>query len=362
MRFAASALLLAACSAEQPSSPSAASTPARAAAATPVGSASDSGARPAPSDPRTFGDWTVACDNANRCTMASLGPDGGGVPAWTMAITRAAGPRGGYDIAIDHDGDDKGTSTAIDIDGRRFAVAGSGLSGTAAGRLASAMVDGRTLAVRHADGSASVPLSLKGAAASLRFIDAAQHRAGGVTATVARGHATTVPPAPALPTVVALAPRGTPATPTAVQWAEMRRLARCEDRMADGNSWTPRRHALGGGATLIVLPCSAGAYNEIDVLFVLRDGRVSAALMDAPSGFAPDSQEASAPVRSVINASFDAGLLRSYGKARGLGDCGVAQSFAWDGARFRLTEQSVMGECRGNPHFLTVWRTRVVRR
>ena len=370
-RFAILALLLAGCSRETPSmppaTPAAPATPVARALAVPAATPVDGGARPAPAEPRTFGDWTVACDNARRCTMASLGAEGGDFPTWTMAVTRAAGVAGGYEIALDSTGDDKpgvdkGVPASIAIDGHRFAVAGSGLSGGAAMKIATAMANGRTLAVHDAGGASLATISLKGASAALRFIDAGQARAGTVTATVATGAATAVPPAPPLPIVVALASGGTAATPTAAQWAQMREIGDCEERMADAATWTPRRHALGGGATLILLPCSAGAYNEIDALFVLRDGRVTPAEVDAPSGFAPAAEEATARVRSVINGGFDAGSLTSYGKGRGLGDCGVAQSFAWDGTRLRLTEQSVMGECRGNPHFLTVWRTRVIRK
>jgi len=54
-------------------------------------------------------------------------------------------------------------------------------------------------------------------------------------------------------------------------------------------------------------------------------------------------------------------VLTGYAKGRGLGDCGLVQSLVWDGTRLRLTEQSEMRECRGNPNYLTTWRTRVVR-
>lgn len=357
-RVVMAALLLAACSA--PPAPQPSPIPSR--SVTSAAAPRDSGVRPAPAEPKTFGDWTVACDNGLRCSMASLGPEGGDFPTWTMALTRDAGAAGGYDIELDSLGDDKGAPAAIVVAGRRFVVAGDGLSGAAAATIAGAMANAPALTLRDAAGATLGTLSLKGASAALRFIDAAQGRAGSVTATVARGPATAVPPAPALPTVVATTPGGTAATPSVMQWVDMRRIAQCEDRTSESDGWKPRLHALGDGATLILLPCSAGAYNEIDALFVLRDGKVTPAQVDAPSGFAPDAEEATAPVRSVINGSFDGGLLGSYGKARGLGDCGMAQSFAWDGTRFRLTEQNVMSECRGNPHYLTVWRAKVVRR
>ncbi|MEH3035828.1 MAG: DUF1176 domain-containing protein [Sphingomonas adhaesiva] len=357
-RVVMAALLLAACGAQPAPPPSPAASP----SATPIAAPRDSNARPAPAEPRTFGDWAVACDNGLRCEMASLGAEGGGFPTWTMALSRGAGPAGAYEIALDSLNDDKGTPATIVIDGRRHAVAGNGLSGPAAATIAGALATGRALTLHDAAGTTLATVSLKGASAALRFIDAAQGRAGTVTATVATGPAAAVPPAPPLPTVVAITPGGTAASPSVPQWGDMRRVAQCDDRMSESDGWKPRLHALGGGATLILLPCSAGAYNEIDALFVLRDGKVTPAQVDAPSGFAPDAQEATAPVRSVINGSFDGGLLGSYGKARGLGDCGIAQSFAWDGARFRLTEQKVMSECRGNPHYLTVWRAKVVRR
>ena len=66
-------------------------------------------------------------------------------------------------------------------------------------------------------------------------------------------------------------------------------------------------------------------------------------------------------MRSIVNGAVDGGLVTSYAKGRGLGDCGVTQGFVWDGHRLRLVEQRAMGECRGNPDYLTVWRATVVR-
>ena len=85
--------------------------------------------------------------------------------------------------------------------------------------------------------------------------DAAQGRAGTVTAAVAKGDraATTVPAAPATPMVLAPAMAGAAATPTRAQLSQMRRVAKCEDRMADTN-WTVKSGAVGGGATLVLLP------------------------------------------------------------------------------------------------------------
>ena len=56
-----------------------------------------------------------------------------------------------------------------------------------------------------------------------------------------------------------------------------------------------------------------------------------------------------APVRST-----------AFAKARGIGDCGAAQTWAWTGQGFTLTQESIMGECGGVPSDLwpVTWRTR----
>jgi len=55
---------------------------------------------PRPATPRTFTDWAVACDNVRRCTMASLSPESGDTPGYTLVLARAAGPTAGYELAI----------------------------------------------------------------------------------------------------------------------------------------------------------------------------------------------------------------------------------------------------------------------
>lgn len=369
MRFLLAApLLLAACSAD-PAPPMANDITANVAApATPVAgpppvSPADAEAAPAPGELKTFRDWTVACDNVKRCTMASLGPDMGDFPPYTMQVARAAGPAGGYELSLAAQSEGDAAPAAVTVDGRRFALAPDGLAGDGAARLVAAMAMGKALTLADAKGKPLGNVSLAGAAASLRYIDAEQGRAGTVTATVAKGDGpvAAVPAAPATPVIVAPALAGTAAVPTKAQLADMRRIAKCEERMANDN-WTVKTGAVGGGATLVLLPCSAGAYNEIDALFVIRDGKVALADVDAPSGFEETGADAQTPVRSVVNGDVENGTVGSYAKGRGLGDCGVSQSFAWDGRRLRLAEQHAMGECRGNPDYLRTWIAKVERR
>jgi hypothetical protein len=116
--------------------------------------------------------------------------------------------------------------------------------------------------------------------------------------------------------------------------------------------------ALAAGETLLLLACGSGAYNVSSVPFVVRRGRAEIADFD----FKPAWWEKGKPM--LTNAAWDAGrgLLISFGKARGLGDCGTTNAFAWDGRAFRLVEQADMDECRGSRDFITTWRATVVRR
>lgn len=316
----------------------------------------DSRARPKPGVLKTFGDWAVGCDNAATCTMASLSPEAGDFQTFTLRLTRQPGPAGGLTIAIDAAQDDKVIARAAVIGTQRFAL--SPIRDTAA--LATAMAGGAAIDVRDAGGLAIGRLSLTGAAAALRYIDAVQGRAGGVTAIVARGArpAGTVPAAPVPPVIVAPPTRGTAARPTSAQIRVMRKAGQCDIAMLPADMAGPETAALGDGRTLVLLPCSTGAYNLSSAVFVLDQGKIAPARFDAPSGFA----EAGAGVRSVVNGGWDAGTLSSYAKGRGIGDCGTAQRFVWDGRAFRLSEEARMEECRGNPDFIPVWRATVVRR
>jgi hypothetical protein len=336
-------LALAACSSDPPRNEATAAPSAPAEVAQRPAAPRDSGMAPRPGVLKTFGDWTVGCDNTLACELRSLAPEGGDPQEVTVSIASAAGPGGRTAITIDDGGD---AEPAVALDGRPV---------TGALTLA-AMVKSRILTARVA-GQAAATVSLKGAAAALRYVDAVQGRAGTTAAFVARGPkpASAVPAPPAAPTIVALTSAGTAPLPSADQLAAMRRTAECE---SGSTTDEPSAFALGGGKTLILLPCSAGAYNQVSAVFVLDRGGVAPVKADAPLGFTDDSDG----VPGVVNGEWKDGVLSSYAKGRGIGDCGVIQQLVWDGARLRLAEQREMGECRGNADYIRTWRATVVRR
>ena len=315
-----------------------------------------------PGELRTFGDWTVGCDNIGLCQMASLAADNAVPEGVTMALLRQPGGGGAVDLSFDAVGDEPAVApVAVTIDGRRLPL--GTLNGSSAMAVARAMAEGRSLTVLERGGRVRARLSLAGASAALRWIDAQQGRAGTVTALVARGDrpVAAVPEARPAPVIRAAIPTAAATPPTEAKLADMRRRAGCDAQAAAGTYGAPEHHALGHGATLVMLPCSTGAYNLSSTLFVIRDGVVVPAETDAPVGFDASPAAGTDRLASVVNGAWKDGELTSYAKGRGLGDCGVHQTFVWDGSRLRLTEQSEMGECRGNPNYITIWRAQVVR-
>ncbi len=363
-------LPLAACSPSQPTSQPQTETPPKtepapaAPAASPPAPTTDSHARPKPGDLKTFTDWTVGCDNTLRCTLGSLLPEGGGDTTITLNLTREPGAvasgGGRISVALETSNDDAATRRPP----ASFAVDGKPIALPNAAALAAAIANAPSLKILDANGATLATLSLKGAAAALRYIDAQQGRAGSIDAIVAKGPAPSRAPTPALPIITAITPSGTAAKLTGAQAATLRKRAACDlDSFPDGageSITTPETHALGGGKSLVILPCSTGAYNLIGALFIVDGAKITPAQLDAPAGFEDTGAESGTPVKSVINGTFENGVLTSYAKGRGLGDCGSHQSFVWDATRFRLSEQADMGECRGNIDYITTWRARVV--
>ncbi|HEX6376767.1 MAG TPA: DUF1176 domain-containing protein [Allosphingosinicella sp.] len=323
---------------------------------------------PQPAELKTFQDWTVGCDNGAACHAVALVPEDWPDEALTMSVRRGPEPNAVPVLAIALGAD--GNAAALGADGRRLAVRLVGTEGetkivpadaaTAIGALRSA---GR-LQVEGADGKPLGTVSLKGASAALLYMDEQQRRTGTATALVRPG--TRPPdarPAPSLPVVTA--PPLSTARPLTLSEAGVKALRRKHGCTIDevGGPDEAESTALGPAATLLLLACGSGAYNVSHVPFVVRRGRggVQAAL--AAFDVKPDWWgEQGMPV--LVNAGWDkkSGLLTSFSKGRGLGDCGTTAAYAWDGSRFRLVEQRVMGECRGSIDYITTWRAKVVRR
>lgn len=313
---------------------------------------------------KTFGDWAVACDNSGRCEAVALVPESRLDDApFDFKIARDAGPDGGVTL-----GGDAFAQGPVDlvVNGKVVAraLAGSreiGLAGPAAERVANAMATGRgDLVLRSPTGTLIARISLTGVSATLRYIDARQGRAGGVTALVAKGGKpkASVPAARDLPRIAARRPtRGAMQPLAPAQEAGMRARGECDLSPEEMNEIKSERHRLDAGTTLVLLPCALGAYNLSSAVFVLTPRGISPAQFD--SGVDGES-EAGVPL--IINTNWDeeTGVLSSFTKGRGLGDCGSVRDWVWDGERFRMIRSEALDVCRGSTAWPVVFRAEPV--
>lgn len=323
---------------------------------------------PKPGTLESYKDWTIGCDNRNRCEAVSLLPEGGDWPDTPvmLGIVREAGADTHPEIWVSREAKGRETLNFL-IDGRKIASATSmdgeaSVQGPQASALAIAMAKGGSMEVRSGAKRIDQP-SLTGSAAALRYMDAKQGRAGTMAALVATGPLarSAVRPVPAIPLIRrALIPDG--AAPPALWREELTALGKftaCADEMKDASS-PPDLHRLSRTETLVLVPCGAGAYNftAVPVIATGIPGRRTFrfASFDYQPGW---SEDAAHPM--LVNASWapQTSTLQSYAKGRGLGDCGGSESYVWDGTRFRLIEASAMGECRGAWHWITTWSAKV---
>lgn len=339
----------------QPGAPNPTPLPSKAAEPV-IAPAIEAGPQAAPGEMRTFRDWVVGCDNRLACTGVGLGPDGAAFPTLRIVVMR---PGGGASPRVIVDSNEEiAAPVAFAIDGKPIARGGTVsddgvvFTGDDARRLIDAIAQGKT--GRIVVGKTEDAIGLSGAAAALRYMDERQRLTDTTAALVARGNDRPIASPPALPVVTRIPPAGRTTRPTSTQVAAMRRAADCQIEFLDERQARPQTHALGGGATLILLPCGAGAYNFLAAVFVSgSDGALRPAAFDVPAD--PEL----GPIPQLINVDFGNGVLSSHAKGRGLGDCGVAQTFVWDGARFRLVERHEMSECRGSTRMITTWRAEI---
>ena len=312
-------------------------------------------AAPQPGVLRTFGDWTVGCDNGLACQAVALVPQAADRDAYLLLVLQrgsaAARPQLGFAL---NDSVAPGKRYALAVDGRVAA------RGVARGRapenaadvtlpltppMLAAMRNGRRIALAGTPVSAS----LTGLAATLLYMDDRQRR-----------------PAPPLPIVTRPAP-GTKAPRTVIRARALAALpADARDCDTPTVDLKPEAHRLDATRSLVLIahPCGNGAYNFFSTALLVDERGVPApARFDAaPTMGASTVGELAGG--SLVNADWDAATrtLGIYAKGRGIGDCGVTQRYAWDGARFRLVEQAEMSECRGSTDYITTWRARVVGR
>lgn len=115
----------------------------------------------------------------------------------------------------------------------------------------------------------------------------------------------------------------------------------------------PTTHSLGAGQLLHIVPCWAGAYNLGSLVFVTeaQGGEPQLVTFDE---YLPDGKRT--PTEVLVNVEFnpESGVLTSFNKARGIGDCGSMGKWLWRASTFQLVEFRAR-ECGGEPVAPSEW-------
>ncbi|WP_416057959.1 DUF1176 domain-containing protein [Stenotrophomonas maltophilia] len=319
-----------------------------------------------------YGDWQLNCDNRNDC----------------VAIGRAVGYAGQIRILRDAG---IGSPPTLElfapgviqprwkVDGASPAFSDSaqspephllrwtGLAQVRA-RLHS-LHDARVLQY----GQDSQAISLAGLSAVLTAFDQAQGRTGSVDALLPGRAAASAHPRGPLPLLQVAAASTRTLSPVQItsyiagirhQQAAVLQQRQCD---ADDDSLArpfDQAFALDADNELVFIGCQAGMYNANVVAFVVGDGRTAdaRALQFPVAGVPPIEDGAEAFVLDRLGwARFDTNSQRLTETTfhRGIGDCGHAASWRWDGHAFQIETVQLQPDCNGGDpgNWPTLWRT-----
>ena len=324
-------------------------------------------ADPAMGEVRIFKDWYVACDNIWSCEAGTLSDDGSELfTAQVVRIRREGGPEAPFRIELTPQEEQARGPARLVIDGARTLTGTQDSDGDTwldeeqSMAIARGLANGKSARVVLSDGT-TLPISLAGSSAALRYIDAVQQRAGTSGAIVATGAKPDTALPPAAPELIARAATKLIELPDLKRYPEVLAETGCEYRMEGAEDRVEPLGQRGGkDMALVLIACDSGAYNFGSAVMIAErpmedpnaDWTFTKAKFDSETGWGEN-----ADVAQVVNASFDpaTGTLSEFAKGRGLGDCGTANSHVWDGEQFRFSERHEMSDCRGAWDWPRVW-------
>ena len=322
---------------------------------------------------QSFSDWQVTCNNQNFCVARNTGEHRGLV----MTLSRSAGAKTDASLRIDLGGlstppvkePDIAPRLLLDnvplqLTSQHWQLTPWHLKTDDTGTITTflkTIQEGQALTLREGKQT----ISLAGLKAALLFIDAQQKRVGSETAWIKKGDSPplSVPPAPALKKVAVVNP-----TPTPLTHNELNDLldygtwrmnhSQCS---LDPNRREVRVTALTDDKALMIISCEAGAYNTVDLAWLVsRKKPFSARSVRLRLPFTPSSQSSD---MELMNASFDEKTreLTTLALGRGIGDCGIQTRWRFNGQRFRLVRYAEEPSCdnwNGPDAWPTLWITR----
>ncbi|MFS9762632.1 DUF1176 domain-containing protein [Enterobacter hormaechei] len=322
---------------------------------------------------QSFSDWQVTCNNQNFCVARNTGEHRGLV----MSLSRSAGAKTDASLRIDLGGlsvppvkePDIAPRLLLDnvplkLTSQHWQLTPWHLKTDDTGTITTflkTIQEDQALTLR----GGKQTISLAGLKAALLFIDAQQKRVGSETAWIKKGDSPplSVPPAPALKKVAVVNP-----TPTPLTHNELNDLldygnwrmnhSQCS---LDPNRREVRVTALTDDKALMIISCEAGAYNTVDLAWLVsRKKPFAARSVRLRLPFTSSSQSSD---MELMNASFDEKTreLTTLALGRGIGDCGIQTRWRFNGQRFRLVRYAEEPSCdnwNGPDAWPTLWITR----
>ena len=327
-----------------------------------------------PGEIRTFVDWAVGCDNSGNCQVVSLVPEEGeaGDGEGPVSIVRTAGSDDIFKIHILFEAKDMDRYRML-VDGRLVdtgpIVQGDNpveIVGEDAKKVAAAIIKGKRLVLQGPRGEYIARISLAGSSAALRYIDQKQKRAGTDSALVAKGPKAFQPADADIPTIMVDRWDAATQAPETSDIVALVEASRCKDERYGvvEDQVFPLGKRGNKYRALVLISCGSGAYNFSSAPYVgeyIENADTKSGWAFTPAKFdRPPSWGGEGTDPLLVNASWDEQnqTLSSYGKGRGLGDCGSAENYVWDGDMFRLIDASAMPECRGAYEWITTWRAK----
>ena len=322
---------------------------------------------------QSFTDWQVTCNNQNFCVARNTGEHGGLV----MTLSRSAGAKTDASLRIDLGGLSSISAkeaplaprlrldnAPLALDTPRWKITPWHLMTDDAAVIATflnTIQEGESLTL----GGGNQTISLAGLKAALLFIDAQQKRVGSETAWIQKGDdpPLSVPPAPAIKKVAVVNPTPTPLTHNELDDLLDYGTWRMNNSQCslDPNRREVRVTALTDDKALLIVSCEAGAYNTVDLAWLVsRSKPFAARLVKLRLPFVPGSESSD---MELMNTRFDEKTreLTTLALGRGLGDCGIQTRWRFDGQRFRLVRYAEEPSCdswHGPDAWPTLWITR----
>lgn len=294
----------------------------------------------------TYKDWAVACDNTRHCEAVGY-QNSETDPAVALWLARDAGPGATFQARLTARREDESDVGALTIQVGQARVTDippeQDLKPPQVATLLPALIEGTTAAV--SDSRSRWTLSLAGLKAALLYMDDQQGRVGTQGAMVRKGPKSdaTVPKGLLPPVVTVAKPPSGPRDDDKLLQAVLAAVPSrdCWEDLPDSENPFTELNWLSADQVLVQRECLRGAYQGSSKLWI-----ASATAPHSPQALQL-STESGESDDLITEAGFGDGILNSYAKARGVGDCGISRSWAWTGSKFVLIEASEAPLCRG---------------